>query len=161
VRRVLVTIALLALGFAAASPDAVHDWWRQRFGASEPQPVTVYPYNFTGRPVEYLISPGLLGYLPAGAADGRTVLKDAYVPAADGAPLPVRWRYAGEGQGGSAYRYAVTLPAPERPAGDVVLTVRFYPDGEVAARYTTAPETAAAGGQVPYSLPGPGWQRAK
>ncbi|WP_144630302.1 hypothetical protein [Bordetella genomosp. 13] len=159
--RLVLIVALFAVAGLAARSDDVQRWLGDRNAAqAEVKPITVYPYNFTGQGVEYAIGAALLAYLPPGAADGQTVLKQGYTPPSDDAPLPVRWRYVdrSSGQQPTDYPFAATLKLPRRPSDDAVLTLRFYPDGQVAARYTTQPEVAP-GGTVPQSLTGSGWQR--
>ncbi|ARP93307.1 hypothetical protein [Bordetella genomosp. 13] len=155
-------VALFGVAGLAANSGQVQQWWAERTGrGAEPAPITVHPYNFTGQGVQYAIGAALLAYLPPGAADGRTVLKDGYTPPAPDAPLPVRWRYVNGDSAGSAgqtdYPYAATLELPRRPSDDAVLTLRFYPDGQVAARYTTEPEVVQSG-SVAQSLTGSGWK---
>jgi hypothetical protein len=154
---IVVLMGVMLFGF----PGQARHFMQLLSGETEePDPVTVYPYNFTGYGIEYVVSPGLLGYLPAGAADGRTVLKDAYVPAPqDKGAVPVRWRYVtGEyaDKPRDHYDFGATLKLPARPSKDAVLTIRFYPGGGAAARYTTHPETAASG-SVDTTLAGSGW----
>jgi len=160
IARGVLLVALLGVAVLAGNPDQVGRWSRYLgIGDEQPaDPVTVYPYNFTGHAVQYALGPALLAYLPAGSADGHTVLKDAYTPPARDDTLPVRWRYVDGGQAAEPdrYPYGATLALPARPSRDAVLALRFYPDGRVAARYTTQPEVADEGASVPAELPG-GW----
>jgi len=160
--RLVLIVALFAVAAMAANSGALRQWWGAHVGddRAEADPVTVYPYNFTQQGVEYAIGAALLAYLPPGAADGHTVLKQGYVPPSNDAPLPVRWRYLNRDQAGAQqardYPFSATLALPRRPSKDAVLVLRFYPDGKVAARYTTQPEVAQSG-NVAQALPGDGW----
>jgi len=165
-RRLLrgaLVVGLLVVAVLASDPAQLGRWARY-LGVDDgqpPEPLTVYPYNFTGHGLDYALGPALVAYLPPGAADGRTVLKDAYTPPTRGDSLPVRWRYV-EGDATAArpdsrYPFGATLALPPRPSKEAVLTLRFYPDGRVAARYTTRPEVAAEGGAVDAALPGGDW----
>jgi hypothetical protein len=157
-------IAVLSVAMLFGFPDQTHHFMQMLTGQpDELDPITVYPYNYTSSGVAYLISPGLMGYLPPGKADGKLALKDAYVPQrSDKGRVPVRWRYvtgadAKVGDDGQAYPDGATLDLPARPSKDAVLTLRFYPDGKIAARYTTHPEVAADGNVDP-ALTGSGWK---
>jgi hypothetical protein len=160
--RGALIIAVLTSAVLFGFPEQTRHFMQTLSGqAEEPDPVTVYPYNFTPYGIEYAVGSGLLGYLPADTADGKLVLKQGYTPsAADGNNLPVRWRYVtGEHANATrdSYPYGATLALPARPSKTAVLTLRFYPDGRVAARYTEHPETAASG-NVDAALPGQGWK---
>ncbi len=162
--RGAVIIAVLTTVMLFGFPDQARHFMQTLSGeADEPDPISVYPYNFTPYGIEYVISPGLLGYLPPGLADGKLMLKQGYVPAAaDKGSVPVRWRYV-KGEYASAsrdtYTFGASLALSSPSKGDV-LTLRFYPDGKAAARYTAHPEVGAAGNVDP-ALPGPGWKTNK
>ena len=83
-RRVLrgaLIIAALTTAMLFGFPDQTRHFLQTLSGQVEaPDPVTVYPYNFTPQGIDYLVSPGLIGYLPPGAATGKLVLEQAYVP---------------------------------------------------------------------------------
>ena len=158
-------IAVLTVAMLFGFPDQTRHFMQMLSGqAEEPDPVTVYPYNFTSQGIDYLVSPGLIGYLPPGAATGKLVLRQGYVPArANKGRVPIRWRYvtgANAPRDGSAYAYDATLDLPASPSKDAVLTLRFYPDGKVAARYTTHPEVAVDGNVDP-ALAGSDWKTNK
>ena len=167
-RRVLrgaLIIAALTTAMLFGFPDQTRHFLQTLSGQVEaPDPVTVYPYNFTPQGIDYLVSPGLIGYLPPGAATGKLVLEQAYVPAlANKGRIPIRWRYVAQANAprdGSTYTYGATLELPPAPSKAAVLTLRFYPDGKVAARYTTHPEIAAQGNVDP-ALAGPDWKTNK
>ena len=163
--RGAAVIAVLASAMLFGFPGQTRHFMQMLSGqAEEPDPVTVYPYNFTSQGIDYLISPGLIGYLPPGAASGKLVLKQSYVPApADKGRLPLRWRYVADANAprdGDTYTYGATLDLPAAPSKAAVLTLRFYPDGKVAARYTTQPEVAADG-NVDAALSGSDWKTNK
>ncbi|WP_019937723.1 hypothetical protein [Bordetella sp. FB-8] len=163
--RGAVVIAVLTTAMLFGFPDQTRHFMQMLSGqADPPDPVTVYPYNFTSQGIDYLVSPGLIGYLPPGAATGKRVLRQGYVPApSDKGRLPVRWRYvmnANAPHGGGAYDYGATLDLPTPQSKAAVLTLRFYPDGKIAARYTTHPEVAADGNVDP-ALTGPDWKTNK
>ncbi|MGN6578541.1 MAG: hypothetical protein ACTHJ1_00970 [Bordetella sp.] len=158
-------IAALSAAMLFGFPGQTRHFMQRLSGQeTEPDPVTVYPYNFTSKGIDYLVGPGLIGYLPPGAAAGKLVLRQGYVPAlANKGRIPVRWRYvtaANAPRDGDAYTYGATLDLPAAPSKAAVLTLRFYPDGKVAARYTTEPEIAADGNVDP-ALAGPGWATNK
>ena len=162
--RGVAVIAVLTVAMLFGFPDQTHHFMQMLAGqADELDPITVYPYNFTSDGIDYLVSPGLIGYLPPGKADGRLALKEAYVPQrSDKGRVPVRWRYVAGAQAkapsdGDAYPYGATLDLPPKPSKDAVLTLRFYPDGKVAARYTAHPEVAADGNVDP-ALAGSDWK---
>lgn len=168
VRRALrgaVLIAVLTAAMLFGFPDQTRHFMQMLSGQTEePDPITVYPYNFTSQGIDYLVSPGLIGYLPPGEAAGKLALKQGYVPApANKGRIPVRWRYvtaANAPRDGDTYTYGATLDLPPVPSKAAVLTLRFYPDGKVAARYTTQPEVAAKG-NVDAALSGSGWTTNK
>ena len=155
-------IAVLTTAMLFGFPDQTHHFMQMLSGQTEePDPITVYPYNFTSQGIAYLVSPGLIGYLPPGAASGKLAIKQGYVPSpANKGRLPIRWRYvtdANAPRDGNAYPYGATLDLPAAPSKAAVLTLRFYPDGKVAARYTTHPEVAAEG-NVDAALSGSDWK---
>lgn len=158
-------IAVLTMAVLFGFPDQTRHFMQMLSGqAEEPGPVTVYPYNFTSQGIDYLLSPGLIGYLPPGEASGKLALKQSYVPAsANKGRLPIRWRYvagANAPRDGDTYTYGATLDLPAAPSKAAVLALRFYPDGKVAARYTTQPEVAADG-NVDAALSGSDWKTNK
>jgi|GEM_PF-3510873 len=167
-RRALRGAAIIAVLTAATLfgfPGQTRHFMQMLSGQTEePDPVTVYPYNFTSQGIAYLVSPGLIGYLPPGAAAGKLAIKQGYVPApADKGRIPIRWRYvkdANAPRDGDTYTYSATLDLPPAPSKAAVLTLRFYPDGKVAARYTAQPEVAVDG-NVDAALVGAGWKTNK
>lgn len=120
--------------------------------------VTVYPYNFTPYDVAYSATPGLRMIVDANAAAGIDAQTFGYKPESPDAPLNVLWRYASgpdatpEGE----YPFQATLPQPKRPSGHVVLELRIYPSGKVAARYAKKPLVSDVGNLAP-ELPGNDW----
>lgn len=118
---------------------------------------TLVPYNFTSYPLEYRLGDGVTDTLPAHSANGASAQLLAYRPASAQEPLRLSWRYLpADGGQVSSRTFEATLQQPARPPGRSVLTLRFYPEGRVAARYTDAPEMSDRG-NVAAELPGDGW----
>lgn len=160
--RGAVVIAALTAAVLFGFPGQTRHFMQMLSGQDDsPDPVTIYPYNFTSKGIDYLVSPGLIAYLPPDAATGKLVLRQGYVPApSDKGRLPVRWRYvtgANAPHEGGTYTYGATLDLPAAPSKAAVLTLRFYPGGRIAARYTTHPEVAEHGNVDP-ALTGPDWK---
>jgi len=120
--------------------------------------VTVYPYNFTRYDVAYSTTTGLRMIVDANAATGTEAQTFGYKPESPDAPLNVLWRYASgpDATPEGVYPFQVTLPQPRRPSGHVVLELRIYPSGKVAARYAAKPLVSDVGNLAP-ELPGKDW----
>ena len=59
--RLVLVVALFAVAGLAATSDDLKRWMGDSGGAqAEVEPITVYPYNFTGQGVEYAIGAALL-----------------------------------------------------------------------------------------------------
>ncbi len=120
--------------------------------------VTVYAYNFTPYDIAYSTTPGRRWFSDANDASGKNAYGFGYKPTSPEAPLDVSWRYNSGPQAteDGNYPFHATFLQPKRPAGEVVLELRFYPDGKVAARYATTP-LGLASGNVDPELPGNDW----
>ena len=120
--------------------------------------VTVYPYNFTRYDVAYSTTTGLRMIVDANAAAGTEAQTFGYKPESPDAPLNVLWRYASgpDATPEGVYPFQVTLPQPRRLSGQVVLELRIYPSGKVAARYAAKPLVSDVGNLAP-ELPGKDW----
>ncbi len=120
--------------------------------------VTVYAYNFTPYDIAYSTTRGQRWFADANDASGKNAYGFGYKPTSPEAPLEVSWRYDSGPQATEEgdYPFHVTLPQPKRPAGEVVLELRLYPEGKVAARYSKTP-LGLASGNVDPELPGKDW----
>ena len=165
--RSTLRVCLLGLALAAASVAHSHANAASPDPASESQGVVtgrsplvnIKTYNFTPYGVAFLIGDAVQGSAHPNAATGSSssITPLRRVPA--GTPVDVRWRYT---NGPNAtprddYPFRATLREPSRPYGDVSLTVRFFPEGKVAMRYTLKPEISDFE-NVPAALPGNGWE---
>ncbi len=72
--------------------------------------------------------------------------------------MSISWRYesgpdaAGEGR----FPFQVTLSQPQRPAGEIVVELRIYPEGKAAVRYAKSPLVSDSSNVAP-ELPGTDW----
>lgn len=120
--------------------------------------VSVFPYNFTPYKIVYSLMPGRTWDARANAARGTSVQTFGYKPENAESPLKVSWRYAcgPDATPDGEYPFQVTLPQPRRPEGSVVLELRMYPQGKVAARYVLLPLVSEFSNVDP-ELPGNDW----
>ena len=158
----LPRIALSALVLVAAVV-AVYGYTARNVAAQQQTSplvgmVSVYPYNFTPYKIVYSLMPGRTWDARANAARGTSVQTFGYKPETAESPLKVSWRYASgpEATPDGEYPFQVTLPQPKRPQGSVVLELRMYPQGKVAARYVTLPLVSEFSNVDP-ELPGNDW----
>lgn len=114
-----------------------------------PWPVNMYTYNFTPYGIEFQLGEHSGGIEQANVANGGSVVIMGYAPTFPDEPMRISWRYVTgkyRNTPADAYPFIVTLPQHVRPPGEnVALTIRFYPEGKVAARYTAHPESADYG----------------
>jgi hypothetical protein len=120
--------------------------------------LTVYAYNFTPYDIAYSMRPGIRRSVHANSARGNDVQAFGYKPTAPDAPMSISWRYesgpdaAEEGN----FPFQVTLSQPQRPAGEVVVELRIYPEGKAAVRYVKSPLVSDFSNVAP-ELPGSDW----
>lgn len=151
---VAAVIAVAAAAYACVERRYTANVQRGAFEGA----VTVYPYNFTRYDVAYSTTTGLRMIVDANAAAGTEAQTFGYKPESPDAPLNVLWRYASgpDATPEGVYPFQVTLPQPRRPSGQVVLELRIYPSGKVAARYAAKPLVSDVGNLAP-ELPGKDW----
>ncbi|MBC9903235.1 MULTISPECIES: hypothetical protein [Achromobacter] len=103
--------------------------------------LTVYAYNFTPYDVAYSMRPGIRRSVHANSARGNDVQAFGYRPAAPDEPMSISWRYESGPQAAEEgnFPFQVTFPQPQRPAGEVVVELRIYPEGKAAVRYVKSP----------------------
>lgn len=103
-------------------------------------------------------TPGLRWFSDANDASGKSAQGSGYKPASPDAPMDIFWRYGSGPQATEEgdYPFHVRLPQPKRPAGDVVLELRIYEEGKVAARYMKIPLVSDFSNVAP-ELPGDNW----
>jgi len=151
---VLALAVIAAAGYAYVARTSTANIQSGMFDGA----VSVYAYNFTPYDIAYSMTPGLRWFADANDASGKSVQSSGYKPASADAPMDISWRYASGPQATEEgnYPFQVKLPQPKRPAGDVVLELRLYPEGKVAARYANVPLVSDFSNVDP-DLPGGDW----
>lgn len=167
-------VAVAVLGFSLIAFDLlgfhVGAWIGKKFGPSPQEVLGVFNvgYNFTPYAVGYQLGErtggDLMAYRKEGGGANGAGSVCCYKPEYPGQPLIVRWNYYGGLYGETdrnVWHYEATLN-PSFPKNEMpqTLTVRFYPGGRVAVRYTDQPESSDFGNVSP-ELSGSAWVQAQ
>lgn len=153
----LVLVVVVVGGLYAGEAWQTHARAKQYAALVKPSE-TLKTYNFTPYRLKYVLNERYSETLTPNVATGAGTLLFAFQFESDKDPLRLSWSYVAPD--GSAEpdspKYEAILPQPVRPAGRAVLTLRFYPEGRVAARFTETPEIGDFDNVSP-ELTGEGW----